>query len=145
MPFLVLHILRSFQCWTTVSESFFQKSFRKPHHRYFATYQWLHLNPRTYNTRSLETMTMAENLKTSHRYKFIPRTMLRYQRISVAFFSFKNPLKDKLLVAGCTRFSKLYFSRLCSGFFSFCNSKQLCNAKQRYKCCGRVFLITSIE
>ena len=77
---------------------------------YFVTYQSLPLNPQTY--RSLETTTIAKNLETCHKYIFIQRTMLRHEGISVAFFSFKNPLNDKLLAAGCTRFSGLIFSLL---------------------------------
>ena len=44
----------------------------------FVTYQGLPLNPQTYNTRFLETTTIATNLETCHKYKFIRRTMLRY-------------------------------------------------------------------
>ena len=111
----------------------------------FVTYQGLTLNPQTYNTRSLETTAIAKNLGTCHKCKFIRRTMLRYQRISVAFFSFKNALNDKLLVAGCTRFSRLWANaRPCSGIVSFCNSQQLCNANRRYKTLGRAFILISI-
>ena len=46
---------------------------------YFVTYQGLPLNPQTYNTRSLETTTIAKNLETCHEYKLIRRrTMIRY-------------------------------------------------------------------
>ena len=44
----------------------------------FVTYQGLHLNPQTYNNRSLETTTTAKNLETCHKCKFIRRTMLKY-------------------------------------------------------------------
>ena len=65
------------------------------------------LNPRTYSSRSLETITIAKNLETCHEYKFVRRTMLKCERISLAFFEFKNLMNDKWLVAGCARFAKL--------------------------------------
>ena len=62
-------------------------------------------------------MTMAKNLGTCHEYKCNRRIMLRYQRISVAFLSFKFLLNDKLLlVVSCSLFSKLRANaKLCSG------------------------------
>ena len=45
---------------------------------YFVTYQELPLNPKTYNTRSLETTIIANKLETCHKYKFIRRAMLMY-------------------------------------------------------------------
>ena len=94
---------------------------------YFVTYQRLLLNPRTDNTRNhLETMTIAKNLKhVTSENLFEEQFEERYLRISVDdLFLFKNLLNYELLVAGCTRFSKLRGkSRLCSGIFSFRNSK----------------------
>ena len=74
---------------------------------HFVTYKRLLLNPRTYSSRSLETIAIAKNLETCHEYKFVRRTMLKCERISLAFFEFKNLMNDKWLVAGCARFAKL--------------------------------------